>query len=236
MGGALLPLLIHPAIAVLASWSPPWPMLLSSKWPAPLIPFLHAPGLAISSKLRAVAGHLFQVMNNTEQLPLDIYLGSAPQGKTVKPHHPADMGKGRFGNRNPQTVERPANRGVDLALHPVGKALSTLNAPAMEIRHLPDFGFLRMAQTGRPERTAQARWLGRFEFGGRGAAHLYVPAAAIQPLACRADTMAQILGKDKIRRGKQAFGPACTFLPLALLIPVCTNKTRVPLTEQPIRR
>ena len=96
-------------------------------------------------------------MNNAEQLPLDIDLSFTPQGETVKPHHPADMGKGRFGYRNPQAVERPANRGVDLALHPGGKTLSALNAPAMEIRHLPDFGSFRMAQTGRPERTAQAR-------------------------------------------------------------------------------
>ena len=110
------------------------------------LPVLADPGR--SGELRSVSSYLFQVVDNAEQIPLGIHLGLATQGETVESHDLADVGKGRFSNRNTKTVQSAANRGINLALHLFGEGLLAPNGAAMEISHLPDFGSFRMPETG----------------------------------------------------------------------------------------
>jgi hypothetical protein len=43
-------------------------------------------------------------VNDAEQVPLDIHLGFAAQGKSIQAHDPADMGEWRFNNGYPQAM------------------------------------------------------------------------------------------------------------------------------------
>jgi len=60
---------------------------------------------------------LFQVVDDTKQLPLGVYLGFSLQGKILQPDNPSDMGKGRFADRQSQTINRSTGGLVDLTFH-----------------------------------------------------------------------------------------------------------------------
>jgi len=76
--------------------------LAASGWPSRYFPFLatnprcrllvlhktfiHSPistCLSRSGNLRTISGHFFQVVNDTEEIPLDIYLLLSAQGETI---------------------------------------------------------------------------------------------------------------------------------------------------------
>ncbi|MBA3007144.1 MAG: hypothetical protein KKB91_07645 [Proteobacteria bacterium] len=55
-----------------------------------------------------LATFCFQVGDNAEEVPLDIHLGFASQGKSEQVHDPADVGEGRFNNSYPQAIQSAA--------------------------------------------------------------------------------------------------------------------------------
>jgi len=89
---------------------------------------------------------LFQVVDDTKQLPLGIHLGFGSQAKIIQSDNPSDMGKGRFVDRQSHTVNHPAFDRVDLAFHLLGERFFTLFSPADEIRHLTGRGTIRIPQ------------------------------------------------------------------------------------------
>ena len=137
-------------------------------------------------------------MDDTEQVPLDIHLFSAPQREPVKSHNLADMGKGRLGNGYPHTVQGASRSGVDLSFHLFGEGFLAFGGPAVKIGHLPDFRPVGMTQALRTQLAGQADRFRPFEFGGQKPSDFHIVAAAVQPLAGRTDTVAQVFGENKV--------------------------------------
>ena len=139
-------------------------------------------------------------MDDTEQVPLNVHLLLSPQGETIQAHDVANVGKGRLSDGNPHAVQGSTCGGVDLSLHLFGESLFSLGGPAMEVGHLPDFRPLGMPQALRAELAGEASRLRPLEFGRQKISHRDIVAAAVQAFTRRAETVAQILGKNKVGR------------------------------------
>lgn len=137
-------------------------------------------------------------MDDTEQIPLDVHLCFTPQGETVQAHDVADIGKGRLRDGYTHAVQGTACGGVDLSLHLFGEGLLSLGGPTMEVGHLPDFRPLRMPQALRAELAGNTSRLRSLEFSRQKISDRDIVAAAVQTFSCRAETVAQIFGKNKI--------------------------------------
>lgn len=137
-------------------------------------------------------------MDYAEQVPLDVHLSLAPQGEMVQAHDVTDVGEGRFRDGNPHAVQGTACGGVDLSLHPFGESLLSLGGSTMEIGHLSDLRPLGMAKALRAELAGNTSRLRPLEFGRQKISDRDVVAAAVQAFSCRAEAVAQILGKNKV--------------------------------------
>ena len=137
-------------------------------------------------------------MDDTEQIPLDVHLSLAPQGETIQAHDVADIGKRRLRDGYTHAVQGTACGGVDLSLHLFCECFLSLGGPAMEISHLPDFRPLGMPQALRAELAGYTSRFRPLEFGSQKISDRDIVAAAVQPFSCRAETVAQILGENKI--------------------------------------
>ena len=118
-------------------------------------------------------------MDDAKKLPLDIHLLFSPQGETIEPHDPADVGKGRLGNGYPQTVQGSTRDRIDLALHPLGKRGLTCCQAVMKKSHLTDVGAFRMPQAGRTQLAKTAGRLRSFKFSCEKFTDLHLAAAPV---------------------------------------------------------
>ena len=137
-------------------------------------------------------------MDDAEQIPLDVHLCLAPQGETVQSHDVADVGKRRLSDGYPHAVQGTACEGIDFSLHLFGEALFSLGGPAMEVGHLSDFRPLGMPKALRAELAGNTSRFRPLEFGRQKISHRDLVAAAVQAFSCRADAIAQVLGKNKV--------------------------------------
>ena len=99
---------------------------------------------------------LFQVMNDTEQIPLAVDLVAATESKSVQPHNPADVGKGRFRYCQSHGIHGSAHRRINLALHLLDAGVLSFFRATKEISNLSDLGSFRMTQALTSKSTGQA--------------------------------------------------------------------------------
>ena len=114
-------------------------------------------------KSHSISLDLFQIMHDTEQVPLSVDLSLGPQGKPVQAESIPNVGKGWFSDGHPYAVNDPADRGVDFSLHLFGKSIFAFFGPAIKVSNLPTFCFLRLSQTLSAKLTRDTGRLGPFK-------------------------------------------------------------------------
>ncbi len=65
--------------------------------------------------------HFLQVMYNTKEIPLGIYLLLPPQAEPIQSHNGSDMGKGWFANGQPHSVDGSTDSRNNFPFHLFGK-------------------------------------------------------------------------------------------------------------------
>lgn len=73
---------------------------------------------------------MYQVVDNTEKVPLGVDLILSAQGEFVQPENGSNVGKEQFAHCESHTIDGPADCRVDLSFHPLCKSLHSLGSPS----------------------------------------------------------------------------------------------------------
>lgn len=173
-GGALLPFLqsvkISSGVALLSF--------------IPALSGLHP--LGISGKSQTIPVYLLHIVNNTEQIPLHVYLFFTPQCETVKANSWCDMVKRRLTYCRPHPVKNSTWSRVNLPLHSLCKGNLAFCRPSHKISNLPYLCTLRIPQALGTKGTWKADRLGSLKLICPKVLHYNVGAAAVESFTCRA--------------------------------------------------